>query len=44
MNQKRKKAVQIQESIRRILFEEWDPIGVNSFATDDEYDFYVGGI
>ena len=26
------------------MFEDWDPIGVNNFAPDDEYDSYVGGI
>lgn len=44
MNQRSKKANKIQESIRRILFEDWDPIGINSFAPNDEYDSYVGGI
>ena len=41
---KKEKAAQIQESIRQILFNDWDPIGINDFAPDDEYDSYVGGI
>ena len=44
MSRRRKKAQEIQESIRRILFEDWDPIGINDSAPDDEYDSYVGGI
>ena len=31
----------LYEAIREILFSEWDPIGINSFAPDDEYDSYV---
>src|SRR5688500_4481596 len=41
---KKKKAAEIQESIRKILFYDWDPIGINDFGPDDEYDSYVGGI
>jgi hypothetical protein len=41
---KKEKAVEIQESIRKILFYDWDPIGINDFGPDDEYDSYVGGI
>lgn len=29
------------QEIRRILWEEWDPIGVNGIAPDDEYDSYA---
>ena len=29
------------EAIRRLLWEDWDPIGVNSFGPDDEYDSYA---
>ena len=29
------------EAIKRILWEDWDPIGVNHFAPDDEYDSYA---
>ncbi len=41
-NQKR--AAEIEESIRRILFDDWDPIGVNDLAPEDEYDSYIGGV
>ncbi len=44
MNELSKKAIKIQESIRHILFYDWDPIGINDLAPDDEYDSYVGGI
>ena len=41
---KKEKAIEIQESIRQILFYDWDPIGINDFGPDDEYDSYVGSI
>lgn len=35
----------IYESVRRILWEEWDPIGVNKLGgPDDEYDSYASGL
>jgi hypothetical protein len=35
----------IQESIRQILWRDWDPIGVNDVPeAHDEYDSYVGGV
>lgn len=42
--ERREKAARIQESIREILFNDWDPIGVNDLAPNDEYDAYVGGV
>jgi len=44
MKKRSKKAVEIQESIRHILFYDWDPIGINNSGPDDEYDSYIGGI
>ncbi len=44
MKKQSKKAIEIQESINQILFYDWDPIGVNDLAPDDEYNSYVGGI
>lgn len=44
MTKRDERAREIQESIRHILFYDWDPIGVNDLAPDDEYDSYVGGI
>jgi hypothetical protein len=35
------KAKKIHETIRDILFNEWDSIGVNDAACDDEYDAYI---
>jgi hypothetical protein len=29
------------QKISRLLWEEWDPIGVNGIAPDDEYDSYA---
>lgn len=35
----------IQESIRQVLLQDWDPIGINDIAeAQDEYDSYVGGV
>jgi hypothetical protein len=41
---KRQEAANIMESIRSILFCDWDPIGVNDLAPNDEYDAYIGGV
>jgi hypothetical protein len=36
---------EVQEKIRPVLMEEWDPIGVNDVPeAADEYDGYIGGI
>lgn len=40
-----KRASEIQDSIRRVLFRDWDPIGVNSNPNlKDEYDAYIAPI
>lgn len=44
MKKKAKRAIEIQESIRLILWNDWDPIRVNNSFPDDEYNSYVGGI
>ncbi len=43
---KKKRALEIQNSIRQILFYEWDPIGISKEVTwaDDEYDSYIAPI
>lgn len=43
---RRKRAAEIQDSIRQILFREWDPIGVGEFKDwpEDEYDAYIAPI
>ena len=40
----RGRALEVQDNIRGVLFDEWDPIGVNDYAPRDEYDAYIGGI
>ncbi len=37
-------AAEVQDAIRQVLFDDWDPIGVNDYAPKDEYDSYIGGI
>jgi hypothetical protein len=39
-----KKVAEIQDSIRQILYRDWDPIGVSGTAPKDEYDSYIGGV
>ena len=39
-----KRAAEIQDAIRHILYREWDPIGVRDEGTEDEYDSYIGGV
>ena len=39
-----KRAAEIQDSIRRILYHEWDPIGVAGLAPSDEYDSYIAPV
>lgn len=34
---------EIYQRVCGILFDEWDPIGVKSFAPRDEYDAYAAG-
>ena len=41
---KAKRAAQIQDSIRQVLYYEWDPIGVSRLGPDDEYDSYIGPV
>jgi len=41
---RKKRAADIQESIRQILYREWDPIGVCDLAPEDEYDSYIGPV
>ncbi len=40
-----KDETQISDAVRKILIEEWDPLGVNEIPeAQDEYDHYVGGV
>jgi hypothetical protein len=42
MGSKQEKAQKIMNDIRRILIDDWDPIGIKGFGPDDEYDSYIG--
>lgn len=44
MDSKKLQAKRIMNDIRRILIDEWDPIGIKGAGPDDEYDSYIGGI
>ena len=42
---RKERALKIQNSIRKILFYDWDPIGISTDSTfDDEYDAYIAPI
>jgi hypothetical protein len=41
---KEKRAAEIQDAIRQVLYRDWDPIGVCGVAPEDEYDSYIGGV
>ncbi len=44
-NHKTKRAIEIQNSIRQILFQDWDPININENSNlSDEYDRYIAPI
>jgi hypothetical protein len=41
----KEKSREIRSHIRRVLMEEWDPIGVSDIPeAADEYDGYIGGV
>ena len=45
MNHQARQARGIQEQIRQILLNDWDPIGIREVPeAQDEYDSYVGGV
>ena len=42
---KHQRAAEIQEELRRVLMQHWDPIGVaDVVGAEDEYDSYVGPV
>jgi hypothetical protein len=43
-NSRENRAAEIQNSIRQILYREWDPIGVAGEAPEDEYDSYIAPV
>jgi hypothetical protein len=44
MDSQKQRGIEIMEAIRTVLFEDWDPIGVNDVAPRDEYDAYIAGV
>jgi len=45
MEDRERRAREIQEAIRHVLLHEWDPLGVSHCPeAQDEYDSYVGGV
>jgi hypothetical protein len=38
------RAAEIQDSIRQILYHDWDPIGIAGAAPQDEYDAYIARV
>ena len=44
MPARQKRAIEIHDAIRRVLYQEWDAIGVSSVGRDDEYDSYIAGV
>jgi len=43
-NIRTKRAAEIQDAIRRVLYDDWDPIGVSGWGPKDEYDSYIAQI
>jgi hypothetical protein len=43
-NTRDRRAAEIQDSIRQVLYHEWDPIGVAGSAPEDEYDAYIAPV
>ncbi|MEP6704950.1 MAG: hypothetical protein ABJB34_09105 [Acidobacteriota bacterium] len=42
---RRSRALEIQDSIRRVFFRDWDPLGINDYkSSDDEYDSYIAPV
>jgi hypothetical protein len=39
-----KRAAEIQESIREVLYHDWNPIGFDELLPKDEYDSYVAPV
>jgi hypothetical protein len=39
-----KRAAEIQDSIRQILYHDWNPIGFAGLLPEDEYDSYIGPV
>ena len=44
INSRDKRAAEIQDSIRQILYKDWSPIGFVGLLPKDEYDSYIGRV
>lgn len=44
MDERDRRARDIQDRISKILFEDWNPVGLKDDLPSDEYDRYVGGV
>ena len=44
MDERERRGRQIQDRIRRILYEDWNPLGLRDAVPSDEYDNYIGGV
>lgn len=44
MDERVRRSREIQDRIRRILLEDWDPLGLRGVAPSDEYDSYISGV
>jgi hypothetical protein len=44
MDERQRDNREIQDRIGKILYEEWDPLGLRGTAPPDEYDSYIGGV
>ena len=44
MDERQRRSREIHDKIGRILYEDWDPLGVRGSAPSDEYDSYIDGV
>lgn len=44
MKTKEERAKEIMDHIHFVLLNDWDPLGLNGIAPNDEYDAYIGGV
>jgi hypothetical protein len=44
MDERERRGREIQDKIGRVLYEDWDPLGLRGVGPSDEYDSYIGGV
>jgi len=44
MNERERRARDIQNRIGSILYEDWDPLALRGVAPSEEYESYIGGV